>query len=177
MRTTSKWNWKWSFAIAAIGVALAAAGGRAISAPAQDKYSLRLLPNGLPFSDWKGYESWQFVSVAQTDERLKAMLANPTMIDARRTASAFRAAAAGDTRSSTTTPRPTRSRPTRKALPIAGTDATRRSPRRTTSFTRTRSAERTTAAATPRSAAASRPATSRRSGGRRRGTGRSAPSP
>jgi len=82
MRTTSKWNWKWSFAIAAIGVALAAAGGRAISAPAQDKYSLRLLPNGLPFSDWKGYESWQFVSVAQTDERLKAMLANPTMIDA-----------------------------------------------------------------------------------------------
>src|SRR4029079_16745654 len=82
MRTTSKWNWKWSFAIAAIGVALAAAGGRAISAPAQDKYSLRLLPNGLPFSDWKGYESWQFVSVAQTDERLKAMLSNPTMIDA-----------------------------------------------------------------------------------------------
>jgi hypothetical protein len=81
MRTTSKWNWKWSFVLAAIAVGFVAVGGRAISAQAQDKYTLRL-PGGLPFSDWKGYESWQLVSLAETDERLKAIVANPTMSDA-----------------------------------------------------------------------------------------------
>jgi hypothetical protein len=64
---------------AAIALVLGAAGGTALSA--QDKYTLQL-PNGVPFSDFKGYEGWQLVSVAQTDERLKVMVANPTMIDA-----------------------------------------------------------------------------------------------
>jgi hypothetical protein len=48
---------------------------------AQDKYTLQL-PNGLPFSDFRGYEDWQVVSVSQTDELLKAMVANPVMIAA-----------------------------------------------------------------------------------------------
>ena len=48
---------------------------------AQDKYTLQV-PNGLPFSDFRGYEDWQVVSVSQTDELLKAMVANPVMIDA-----------------------------------------------------------------------------------------------
>ena len=47
---------------------------------AQDKYTLRV-PNGLR-SDFRGYEDWQVVSVSQTDELLKAMVANPVMIDA-----------------------------------------------------------------------------------------------
>ena len=63
----------------AITAVLAVLSGLAISA--QDKYTLQL-PNGLPFSDFRGYEDWQLVSVAQTDERLKVILANPTMIDA-----------------------------------------------------------------------------------------------
>ena len=48
---------------------------------AQDKYTLQL-PNGLPFSDFRGYEDWQVVSVSQTEELLKAMVANPVMIAA-----------------------------------------------------------------------------------------------
>jgi Cytochrome P460 len=63
-----------------ITVALAVlATGAAISA--QDKYTLQVL-NGLPFSDFRGYEDWQLVSVAQTEERLKVIVANPTMIAA-----------------------------------------------------------------------------------------------
>nr|UXE45373.1 hypothetical protein Hi04_10k_c4711_00019 [uncultured bacterium] len=65
-----------------IGIAaiwLAAAGARAM--PAQDKYTLKL-PDGLPFSDFKGYEDWQVVAVSQTDDLLKAMVANPTMMAA-----------------------------------------------------------------------------------------------
>src|SRR5438309_10908375 len=48
---------------------------------AQDKYAVKV-PNGLPFSDFKGYEDWQIVAVSQTDDLLKAMVANPTMIAA-----------------------------------------------------------------------------------------------
>jgi hypothetical protein len=61
-------------------VVLVAVGGTMVLA-AQDKYTLQL-PNGLPFSDFRGYEDWQVVSVSQTDELLKAMVANPVMIEA-----------------------------------------------------------------------------------------------
>ncbi|MGD0301836.1 MAG: cytochrome P460 family protein, partial [Bryobacteraceae bacterium] len=66
---------------AALGIALAVLGVKAFSA--QDKYTLRV-PNGLPFSDFRGYENWQVVAVSQTEELLKVMVANPTMIDAYR---------------------------------------------------------------------------------------------
>jgi hypothetical protein len=48
---------------------------------AQDKYTLRV-PNGLAFSDFKGYENWEVVSVSQTEDLLKVEVANPAMIDA-----------------------------------------------------------------------------------------------
>src|ERR1700759_4868997 len=60
-------------------LSLAALGGIALAA--QDKYALQL-PGGLPFADFRGYEDWQVVSVSQTDELLKVMVANPVMIDA-----------------------------------------------------------------------------------------------
>ena len=63
----------------ATAVVLAALSGLAISA--QDKYTLQV-PNGLAFSDFRGYEGWEVVSVAQTEERLKVIVANPTMIEA-----------------------------------------------------------------------------------------------
>ena len=50
---------------------------------AQDKYTLSV-PNGLAFSDFRGYENWQVVSVSQTEDLLKVMVANPIMIDAYR---------------------------------------------------------------------------------------------
>ena len=66
---------------AVFGIALALLGGRAFSA--QDKYTLQV-PNGLAFSDFRGYENWQVVAVSQTEDLLKVMVANPTMIDAYR---------------------------------------------------------------------------------------------
>ena len=65
--------------IASITALLAALGGVAISA--QDKYSLKT-PSGVAFSDFRGYEDWQVVSSARTDEVLKVIVANKTMIDA-----------------------------------------------------------------------------------------------
>jgi len=50
---------------------------------AQDKYGLKT-SSGIAFSDFRGYESWAVVSSAQTDEVLKVIAANPTMIDAYR---------------------------------------------------------------------------------------------
>ena len=55
------------------------AGGLTISA--QDKYTLKV-PNGLAFSEFKGYESWQLVSISQDGALVAAILANPEMIRA-----------------------------------------------------------------------------------------------
>jgi len=70
---------KCKLTIVTFGTALAVAGTMALSA--QDKYSLQL-PNGLAFSEFRGYEGWQVVSVSQTTELLKVEVANPTMIAA-----------------------------------------------------------------------------------------------
>ena len=48
---------------------------------AQDKYSLKS-PSGIAFSDFRGYEDWAVVSSARTDEVLKVIVANPSMINA-----------------------------------------------------------------------------------------------
>jgi hypothetical protein len=68
-------------AAAAVGVALSVIGARIFAA--QDKYTVRV-PNGLAFSDFRGYENWQVVAVSQTEDLLKVEVANPTMIDAYR---------------------------------------------------------------------------------------------
>ena len=47
----------------------------------QDKYLLKS-PDGIAFSDFKGYEDWAVVSSARTDEVLKVIVANPIMIKA-----------------------------------------------------------------------------------------------
>ena len=47
----------------------------------KDKYSLKS-PGGIAFSDFRGYEDWSVVSSARTDEVLKVIVANPTMIKA-----------------------------------------------------------------------------------------------
>ncbi len=60
---------------------LAVVGSMAISA--QDKYTLKV-PNGLAFSEFRGYESWQVVSISQDGNLIAAILANPAMIDAYR---------------------------------------------------------------------------------------------
>src|SRR2546429_1544216 len=47
----------------------------------QDKYSLKST-SGIAFSDFKGYEDWSVVSSARTEQVLKVIVANPTMIAA-----------------------------------------------------------------------------------------------
>jgi cytochrome P460 len=55
----------------------------AILRAAQDRYTLKA-PNGVAFSEFKGYETWQSVAPSQTDQGIKAILANPAMINAYR---------------------------------------------------------------------------------------------
>jgi hypothetical protein len=62
---------------AAMMLVLAVVGGIAISS--QDKYTLKLA-DGLPFSDFKGYEDWQLISTSKTDDRMKVILGNPAII-------------------------------------------------------------------------------------------------
>jgi hypothetical protein len=65
--------------IALITGLLAVAAGLAISA--QDKYTVKVT-NGLAFSEFRGYESWQVVSISEDGPLIAAVLANPLMIKA-----------------------------------------------------------------------------------------------
>ena len=58
------------------------AAGAAISA--QDRYTLKV-PNGLAFSEFKGYEVWQVISVSHNGDMLAVILGNPAMIEAYKT--------------------------------------------------------------------------------------------
>jgi hypothetical protein len=61
------------------GLVLAVLGGMAFAQ--QDKFTLQV-PNGLAFSEFRGYEAWQVVSISHDGPLLAAILANPVMIDA-----------------------------------------------------------------------------------------------
>ena len=72
------------FAIIATAVAVLAVLGAAVlfaQGQGNDKYTLRS-PSGIAFSDFRGYEDWSVASSARTDEILKVIVANPTMIKA-----------------------------------------------------------------------------------------------
>ena len=47
----------------------------------QDKYALKV-PGGLAFSEFRGYETWQVVSISHNGSLLAATLANPVLIKA-----------------------------------------------------------------------------------------------
>ena len=69
-----------------IGVAtiwLALLGGYAISAQdsASSKYTVKV-PGGLAFSEFKGYEAWQAISLSRNDKVVAVILGNPVMMDA-----------------------------------------------------------------------------------------------
>ena len=67
--------------ILSIATVTAVLAALAAVAYAQDKYALKS-PSGIAFSDFRGYEDWAMVSSARTDEVLKVIVANPTMIKA-----------------------------------------------------------------------------------------------
>src|SRR5579871_5774120 len=47
----------------------------------QDKYTLKI-PNGLAFSEFRGYESWPVIAISHNGNAVAAILGNPVMIDA-----------------------------------------------------------------------------------------------
>src|SRR6202035_3633148 len=53
----------------------------ALALAAQDRYTVKV-PNGLAFSEFRGYETWQVVSISQDGPLVAAILANPVMIKA-----------------------------------------------------------------------------------------------
>ena len=67
---------------AAIVMVLVVSGVSAISA--QDKYTVRV-PNGLAFSEFRGFEDWPTVAVSQAGDLIEVIVANPVMIKAYRT--------------------------------------------------------------------------------------------
>jgi hypothetical protein len=60
-----------SLAVLVAGLALAA----------QDRYAVKV-PGGLSFSEFKGYETWQLISISHNGTKLAAILGNPAMIQA-----------------------------------------------------------------------------------------------
>jgi Cytochrome P460 len=64
-------------------VTLTVLGGPAVIAQdsGQAKYTVQV-PNGLAFSEFKGYEGWQTVSISHNDKVMALILANPVMIKA-----------------------------------------------------------------------------------------------
>src|SRR5580700_11664195 len=56
-----------------------------VALAAQDRYTLKV-PDGLAFSDFRGYEDWQVVAPSQTDSAnvMRVILANPVMMKAYR---------------------------------------------------------------------------------------------
>ena len=75
-----------------IGVSIAAAlMGLAVAAEVstQDRYTLKV-PGGLAFSEFKGYETWQTISISHNGDKLAVILGNPAMI------AAYKAGAPGD---------------------------------------------------------------------------------
>jgi hypothetical protein len=72
-------NVKRMLAIATAAVTPAVLGGVAIAA--QDRYTLQV-PNGLAFSEFRGYETWQVVSVSLSGDLMAVIVVNPVMIAA-----------------------------------------------------------------------------------------------
>lgn len=62
-----------------VGLALASLASAARTA--QDKYTVKV-PGGLAFSEFRGYESWQLVSLSLDNGHFAAILGNPSLIHA-----------------------------------------------------------------------------------------------
>src|SRR5262245_21449652 len=67
--------------LAGTGIVVCLAIGVTFAIAAQDKYTLKA-PNGIAFSEFQGYESWEDVAVSVTEDGIKAILGNPAMIKA-----------------------------------------------------------------------------------------------
>ena len=65
-----------------VGVVLSVAGALALAA-GEEKYTVKV-PGGLAFSEFRGYEAWQAISISRNERVVAMILGNPAMIDAYR---------------------------------------------------------------------------------------------
>jgi len=63
-------------------IVLAAVLG-SIALAAQDKYTVKV-PNGLAFSEFRGYEDWPVIAISENQGLIAVIVGNPVMIDAYR---------------------------------------------------------------------------------------------
>src|SRR5262252_3618574 len=61
-----------------VSIALLAAG---VAISAQDKYTVQV-PNGLGFSEFRGYEDWPVIAISENGGQIAVIVGNPAMIDA-----------------------------------------------------------------------------------------------
>ena len=66
--------------IVTVVIILAALGG-GITLAAQDKYTLQV-PNGLAFSEFRGYEDWPVIAISESGGKIAVIVGNQAMIDA-----------------------------------------------------------------------------------------------
>jgi hypothetical protein len=66
-------------AIAIVAAVLAVLGRIALAA--QDRYTLQV-PEGLAFSEFKGYENWSVIAISENGGKIAVIMGNPAMIDA-----------------------------------------------------------------------------------------------
>ena len=65
--------------IVMLAAAFGVFGGSAIFA--QDKYTVKV-PNGLAFSEFKGYEDWPVIAISENQGLIAVIVGNPVMIGA-----------------------------------------------------------------------------------------------
>src|SRR5215472_14804372 len=68
-----------SWLMGIVAAVLAVLGGRAISA--KDKYTVQV-PNGLAFSEFRGYEDWSVIAMSENGGMIAVIMGNPAMIGA-----------------------------------------------------------------------------------------------
>src|SRR5437773_4779520 len=61
-----------------VSIAVLAAG---VAISAQDKYSLQV-PNGLSFSEFRGYEDWPVIAISENGGTIAVIVGNTLMINA-----------------------------------------------------------------------------------------------
>lgn len=72
-------NSKWTLTFLILAISVSILGEIAVGQ--QDRYTLKV-PNGLAFSEFRGYDTWQEVAPSATKGSIKSILANLTMINA-----------------------------------------------------------------------------------------------
>ena len=69
--------------IAALVILMSSCSSSARRAPPKDKYTVKV-PGGLAFSEFKGYEGWETISVSHNPKVMAVIVGNPGMIAAYR---------------------------------------------------------------------------------------------